>query len=126
MSAVQSTSLIPRTNQQWQLDSEETMRLRQSASIHRSPQKWQEATRLSPEVLWCISLDEATTNDLLCRDQLNSPMKTSKANQCQNVIHCLLYYTLQISLVLPSHLLQQNFPCLFTRQLRILDTSIWW
>jgi hypothetical protein len=95
----------------------QSRRNHQALPIGMSLPKLQEAARTPPEVLWCTCLYEAQQakimeeskahqgNSIISKDQcLGSPVKTSKENQCQSVVHCLLgyIYTLSKTCVLSS------------------------
>lgn len=80
-------------SQQWQFDPEETMRLCQSAWVHRSAKKPLEYDKKS----------FGTFLSMLSWQMMVS--KEGKANQCHSVTHCLLGYTYTLS---RHHVLSQT------------------
>lgn len=88
IAAVQSKS--PNTNQQQQsrpIGKHQTG-ISSSGWIQKKPRGPAngnvEAAGIPREVLWCLSLYEATTNE----DQ-RRPVKFCKTNQCKSIVHCL-------------------------------------
>lgn len=123
LSAVQSTK---NTKHKSAATAAWSRRNHEAPLIGISPLKRQEAIGAAPEVLWCRSLYKVKSEDQgrkqgkpMQDHHEQSSMKTSKENQCQSVIHCLLGYTyLFPNITCPlKHLLQQNATWSFTRQL---------
>ena len=105
LSAVQSTSKTPNTNQQQQFHLEETSRLpsTQCTEVARSSQSTNRSSLVHFSHNVTISKDQRWKQGEwiqechLQRPALGKPNKDQQGNQCWSKVHCLLGYTYTLS-----------------------------